>query len=207
MKSIFEAAQAYVMASRVQELDQLYILEELPENKIYANQTALAEIGRLIQVSKNNNPTKWECRKDEASKTRIVFLNCRSIKNKFENIKSDRSLLMSDIIILTETWLEEEEDIAKYSMAEYETDLNSRGRGRGIASFYKKKFNHVKNVNCEGFSLSKVESKNMDVIGVYRSQGANDKDLIEKLKILIDKEKITIIGGDMNICVRAKPEN
>ena len=92
-------------------------------------------------------------------------------------------------------------------MAEYETDLNSRGRGRGIASFYKKKFNHVKNINCEGFSLSKVESKNMDVIGVYRSQGANDKDLIEKLKILIDKEKITIIGGDMNICVRAKPEN
>ena len=30
LKSVFEAAQAYVMASRVQELDQLYILEELP---------------------------------------------------------------------------------------------------------------------------------------------------------------------------------
>ena len=58
LRSIFEAAQAYVMASRVQELDQLYILEELPESKIYANQTALAEIDRLLQVSKNNNPTK-----------------------------------------------------------------------------------------------------------------------------------------------------
>merc|ERR1711888_61771 len=75
LRSIFEAAQAYVMASRVQELDQLYILEELPENKIYANQTALAEIDRLLQVSKNSNPTKWECRKYEGSTTRISFLN------------------------------------------------------------------------------------------------------------------------------------
>ena len=47
----------------------------------------------------------------------------------------------------------------------------------------------------------------MDMIGVYRSQGANDKDLLEKLKMIIDIEKITIIGGDMNVCVRANPEN
>ena len=99
LKSVFEAAQAYVMLSRVQELDQLYILKELPENKIYANQTALAEIDRLLQVSKNNNPTEWECRKDDSSKTRVTFLNSRSIKNKFENIKSDRCLLMSYIIL------------------------------------------------------------------------------------------------------------
>ena len=82
LKSVFEAAQAYVMLSRVQELDQLYILKELPENKIYANQTALAEIDRLLQVSKNNNPTEWECRKDDSSKTRVTFLNSRSIKKQ-----------------------------------------------------------------------------------------------------------------------------
>merc|ERR1711872_180335 len=73
LKSVFEAAQAYVMLSRVQELDHLYILKELPENKIYANQTALAEIDRLLQVSKNNNPTDWKSKKDKDSKTRISF--------------------------------------------------------------------------------------------------------------------------------------
>ena len=34
LRSVFEGAQAYVMLSRIKELDQLYILEELPENKI-----------------------------------------------------------------------------------------------------------------------------------------------------------------------------
>ena len=37
LRSVFEAAQAYVMKSRVQELEQLYILEDLKEDKIYAN--------------------------------------------------------------------------------------------------------------------------------------------------------------------------
>ena len=55
--------------------------------------------------------------------------------------------------------------------------------------------------------MSKFESENLDIIGAYRSQGANDKDFIEKLKKIIDTEKITIIGGDMNVCMRANPEN
>ena len=207
LRSVFEAAQAYVMASRVQELDQVYILEELPKDKIYANQSALAEIDRLLQVSINRNPTKWDCTKDDNSKTRISFLNCRSIKNKFENIESDRSLLLSDIFILTETWLEEDIDATEYEMKEYKTDLNSRGRGKGIASYYNRRFSHVSNINGDGFQMSKLKSERIDVIGIYRSQGGNDREMIEKLKKIIDKEKTTIIGGDMNICVRAHPGN
>ena len=72
------------MGSRVQELDQLYILEEIPPEKIYANQSALTEIDRLLQVSKNNNPTKW-LSNDELT-VKIGFLNSRFIKNKFHNI-------------------------------------------------------------------------------------------------------------------------
>ena len=47
LRSVFEGAQAYVMLSRIKELDQLYILEELPENKIYPIQKALEEIRRI----------------------------------------------------------------------------------------------------------------------------------------------------------------
>jgi ATP-dependent DNA helicase PIF1 len=60
LRSVFEGAQAYVMLSRIKELKQLYILEELPENKIYPIQKALEEIRRLQQVSINNNPTLWD---------------------------------------------------------------------------------------------------------------------------------------------------
>ena len=35
LKSVFEGAQAYVMLSRLKELDQLYVLDEIPKDKIY----------------------------------------------------------------------------------------------------------------------------------------------------------------------------
>ena len=88
LKSVFEAAQAYVMKSRVQELEQLYILEELPEEKIYANHKALTEIDRLLKVSINQNPTDWDKEADE-TRIKISFLNCRSMKNKFDHVNEE----------------------------------------------------------------------------------------------------------------------
>ena len=84
LRSIFEAAQAYVMASRVQELEQLYILEELPKDKIYANHTALTEIERLITVSKNSNPTKWLGKKEDF--TIIESIGSKVLVQKLEQI-------------------------------------------------------------------------------------------------------------------------
>merc|ERR1712240_494573 len=111
--------------------------------------------------------------------------------------------------MLSETWLEKDADadVSEYSIQEYKTNLNSGGRGKGIASYYKEHFKHVMNINCEGFSISKLESKNIDVIGIYRSVGENKKNLINQLEMIFDMEKTTIIGGDMNVCVRANPEN
>merc|ERR1719435_605527 len=56
LKSVFEGAQAYVMLSRMKELDQLHILDELPEKKIYPIKKAQEEIARLEEVSINKNP-------------------------------------------------------------------------------------------------------------------------------------------------------
>ena len=42
------------MANRVKELEQLFILEELPENKMYTMVKAHEEIERLAEVSINN---------------------------------------------------------------------------------------------------------------------------------------------------------
>ena len=206
LRSVFEAAQAYVMASRVQELDQLYILEEMPQDKIYANQTALTEIERLIKVSMNNNPTKW-LNKDEKL-IKISFLNCRSMKNKFHNIMTDQSLLQSDIIILSETWLEEDDDVNHYNLPGYDENLNKRGRGKGMASYIKgTKFKHEVNINHDGFSLSKLTSDDLDIIGVYRSQNGNVVELVQEMENLLNIEKTTLIGGDLNLCVMKHPKN
>ena len=207
LKSVFEAAQAYVMASRVQELEQLYILEELPKDKIYANQAALAEIERLIKVSKNQNPSKWLSHAKEYE-VRVSFLNCRSIKNKFHNILSDRSLLHSDVIILTETWLDENDDVISYTLPGYEQRLNKRGRGKGIATYYRGgNFKHEIDINGDGFSLSMITGKDLDILGVYRSENGSMEDMIQEIRKLYNFEKMTVIGGDLNICVLKQPKN
>ena len=193
------------MFSRVQELKQLYILDEIPPNSIRQNPAALEEIERLISVSINKNPTEWD--DGDYSKLRVSFLNCRSIKNKFDNIKLDRSLLKSDLIILTETWLDDEENLENYKLPGYNANFNSGGRGKGIATYYNDKLTHKATVKEKGISISMLETKDVDVIGVYRSQDGNTSCLIEKLEALIDETKTTIIGGDMNICVLSSPNN
>ena len=99
---MFEGAQAYVMMSRIKELEQLYILEELPENKIYPIRKALDEIKRLQEVSINKNPTSW-VKESKSNVIKISYLNTRSLVNKFGNIESDLGLKQSDLIILAET--------------------------------------------------------------------------------------------------------
>ena len=206
LRSVFEAAQAYVMLSRVQELQQLYILEELPEGKIYANHLAMKEIERLIEVSLNRNPTEWEKEHNE-SRLKVFFLNCRSIQNKFENIKADISLLKSDLIILTETWLTKENLEDGYSLNSYNTNFNNRGRGKGIVSYWKGNFGSPQNTNNDGFSISTIESEKLKVIGVYRSQDGDIVNLLDEIKGFVDTEKTTVIGGDFNVCALTQRKN
>ena len=184
LKSVFEAAQTYVMASRVQELDQLYILEELPRRKIYPSQAAIQEIERLLRVSINKNPTPWK--EDDDSKIRLSFLNCRSIRNKFENVKADKC--QSQVIILTETWLEKESSEGNH-LPKYNDNFINIGRGKGIATYFKNAFKHMVNVNCKGFSIVKLEAKDVVVIGIYRSHEGNCSDLIDRIFGLVPEDK------------------
>ena len=51
LKTVFEAAQAYVALSRIQELNQLFIIDSLPESKIYPSKSAMKEMRRMHKIS------------------------------------------------------------------------------------------------------------------------------------------------------------
>ena len=205
LRSVFEGAQAYVMLSRIKELEQLYILEELPENKIYPIQKALEEIKRLEEVSINNNPTSWD-KESNSNVTKICFLNTRSLVTKFDNITSDLSLQQSDIIILAETWIPKNSQM-EYKIKNYETHLNNSGRGKGLAIFSKSDFELHGNHNEDNINITKMESDDLDIIAVYRSKDASLLTLIDKLGDLTNLSKSTVVIGDMNICNKKYPEN
>ena len=143
--SVFEAAQTYVMLSRVESLDQLYILGSLPENKLYASRKALEELEDMNERSINRNPIPWH--KETEGIIKMSSMNCMNLQNTHKDIMRDYTLLKSDILMLQETWLLRQ-DIQKYEIPGYEIYLNNAGPGKGIAVYYKKeKFQHVTDIN------------------------------------------------------------
>ena len=196
---IWMAAITYVMLSRICSLSQLFILNQFDESKMYPNQQALKELGRLEEISLNNNPSEWE--RDGSGVLKISSLNCRSLKKHFEDISSDELLLKSDIICLQETWLEDKTIPENILMPNYNLHLNSQGKGKGIAIYYKEDIiKHEQDINDENMQLSKFNSGAIDIVVLYRSQNGNHKDLIKNLKALRNREKPQLIIGDFNFC-------
>ena len=207
LRSVFDGAQAYVMLSRMKELDQLYILEDLPENKIYPVKKALDEILRLQEVSINRNPIRWD-RKYEEDVIKISYLNCRSILTKFDNIKADMSLQQSDILVLAETWIPKDMDkTSEFEIEDYAVHLNSTGRGKGLAVFYKMEIEEVRDHDEDYINITMIESKELDVVAVYRSNDGSFDKLIGKLLNILDLSKSTLVIGDMNVCSKKRPDN
>ena len=107
LRSVFGANQAYVMLGRVEERNQLFIVESLAEKKIWTDQEALKQLAKMKAKSINRNPPVWE--KTFGISCKIFYHNIHSLKDKFEDIKADLLLPFADLIILGETWLETNE--------------------------------------------------------------------------------------------------
>ena len=63
--------------------------------------------------------------------TKINFLNCRSIRNKFHKNKSDGSL-KGGVLILSETWLEVGTGATEYQLPEYAQVLITMEEEEGL---------------------------------------------------------------------------
>ena len=140
--------------------------------KMFSNLRARAELKRLNSISQNENPTEWE--KENAEAMKIYSLNCRSLKKHYLDIISDDQLLKSDAILLQETWLDEDTPLDNFLIPGFELQLNSKGRGKGLATYYRKnKFSHSEDTKREHFQMTKLTSASIDIISIYRSQNGN----------------------------------
>ena len=195
----FDAAMVYVMLSRVCSLEQIKILNEFDESKMYPNNRALEELERLNNISRNKNLTTWEI--EDKDSIKISSLNCRSLKKHYEDLMSDSLLLKSDIIGLQETWLENDEDIENLETGKYNLIVNSHGKGKGVAAYFKKNiFKPDTTINDEHMQLSKFTSSSLDIIFIYRSQQGNYNELNKRIDQLSSKNKPLLVIGDLNFC-------
>ena len=208
LSTVFQAAQTYTIMSRVENIDQLFILGSLPRSKFYADMIALEELKRLDKVSINRNPTIWE--QDHDWSVKICSFNIRSLNEHLEDLRCDQILKLSDVICLCETWLrDDKDDMKNFKLNNFELHLNSAGHGKGLAIYYNRdKFRHCMDVKQQLFQITKMKSEDLVLISVYRSGGGSQKDLLESIKSMLEEGFPTIICGDFNLCSleeRSKP--
>ena len=98
LTSIFEEAQGYVMLSRVQELDQVFILGEFDPKKLYPSKKALWEVDRMNKISFNENLPAWN--KEDYNALKILSLNCCGLEAHFEDVEADMKISYADILHL-----------------------------------------------------------------------------------------------------------
>ena len=203
--SVFEPGQAYVMFSRVQCIDQVFILDKLNPTKIRTSQIAKNELLRLDQQSWNKNPSPWHQIVNKAD-IKIASLNCAGFLCHLQDIIADPKLREASFIALQETSLDKNHTIP--SINGYQIQAVGRGRGKGVLTMTVNSLCTVDKNEESNISILKHSSDLLDIINVYRSKEMNVDDASIKLQKMIKKSKSsTLIVGDFNVCVRKNPQN
>ena len=203
MGGTFTPSQAYVMLSRVEDIEQIVIMQDFKDTSVRIDPKALAELKEMNERCINRNPEPW---RDGKEGMRIAALNIMNLRNSHRYLVQDPTLKFADIVCLSETWLNEGEE--DFAMEGYDVAYNSVGAGKGVAAFYKAEVFKVKNdCRLERAQMSMFESPEVDVIVVYRSQGQNLEEIADKVDVWRNPAKLTVVCGDMNVCLKKEARN
>ena len=58
-----------------------------------------------------------------------------------------------------------------------------------------------------GITMIKITTKSIDIINIYRAQNGSITRVVENIKKLLNIDRTTIIGGDINICFNKDRNN
>ena len=194
------------MLSRVEDEKQLVIMDRIKEKAFRIDEQALAELQRMNARSMNANPTAW--RRKGGSVIKIAALNVMNLRNNHRCAAQDPTLLLADLICLSETWLEGEAYESEFRIEGYLASFNNAGNGRGIVGFFKPDvFSHRADCKLGAAQLSLFVSEEVDVIHIYRSQQQSLQELVDKILEWKNEDKVLVVCGDLNVCLKKDPKN
>ena len=192
-------AMVYVMLSRAQTMEQVHIMGGLYREARgwQPDHSALEE----LESSKLKAINTVE--ETEVDIITVLCLNVRSLRNHFVDVaRTVQAMSMPSAICLQETWLEEGCEVDEYQMQDFNLFVNSKGRGRGIATYFDDTFDVTDSVTSPSCQITKISSSQFDVINVYRSNNCDLKEFELMLFKMMDREdhsKKVLICGDLNI--------
>jgi len=194
------SSMAYVMMSRVSDINNLFIDEEFQCNKIQTDKLAMQENNKLSEKSITNQllAIKWD----------IFYVNIRSFHAHWEDLEKDINAINAEILILSETWLDQTKK--KYSIFEKMEifSVNTKNhKGKGVAILVKKDGRDNITIehksSFETFQLISFQYlKKHFVTCVYASQKCKMSKLIEEIERINEtigsQYRNKIVIGDFN---------
>ena len=130
----------------------------------------------------------------------ITSCNVRSLGCHFQDFISTPKIERTDVICFQETWISQLPSNTELIFEGFQRDFNNVGYGKGIATYYRGGYYFNKKITRNEYQMTKVISKQFDIINVYRSANAQSTLFINDLTNLISRQKETFLVGDINIC-------
>ena len=196
LRTVMEAAQAYVMLSRIQAISQLFIIEDVCPNKLYASPIALKELEIMNLLSMRRNQP-WRI---------ATSCNVRSLPCHFQDLLLTPDILRTDVICLQEIWLNSVPK-GSFEIEGFHCKFNAAGRGKGIVTYYRSGYYHIEDKSSNLYQMTKVSCNKYDIVNCYRSDGASSQKFIDDISKLIDGTRETFILGDLNLCILSEPNS
>ena len=193
------AAMIYVMLSRAQTIEQIFILDSLrKEMKGWKPDPSALEEFETTKMKAINTAEETE-----VDVIKVLCLNVWRLRKHFDDVvRTVQSMSMPAAICLQETWLEEGSAVDKYQMQDLSLIVNSIGEGRGIATYFDDTFDVSDSVTSPNCQITRISSNEIDVINVYRSKDCDMKEFELMIFKMIDRNDLSkkiLICGDLNI--------
>ena len=202
----FNPGQLYVALSRVTNLSGLFLTGIFNNQAFKADKQAFAEYERLRSHCVLSDVPQIQCSHDSLT---ITLLNTRSLKKHAIDIKSDKRLMETDILCLTETHILPNQDVEDIE-AQLDSFMigykNCHDKFQSTAICYN--YNTINNIDSEGldnvflFTLVKPtfsETRAITVCLIYRKHGVAVSDFLSSLSEIIDFYNIDVLLGDFNL--------
>ena len=211
LKNIFEYGQAYVGLSRVTSLSGL-VVQDFHENRIYCNpeiKESLENMHSFIQP-----PIATDVSDHNIS---IILHNVQGLKQHYNDLKCNTEFSNADLICLTETWLNNEDNIIDTLLDDFKfyhqprylsyyatNQLREQSHG-GVAIYTKIKVSSRLNIavdNLESIAIIITNPVSFVISVIYRPPSYSIKQFCKcLLNYLNELHKIStrcIVMGDFN---------
>ena len=193
IKGNFGEAMAYVLLSRIQNLNQLVIVESIEKKFIYPSPKAMQQFKQMnIKAEKAIDKSTFK----------YSSINIRSLRKHYIDLVEEPKIQENTLILVQQTCLKMTEETSMFEIENFKSHFNSCGNGKGVAVYYKEEFQLETSINHQNYQISKFSSKNEDVICIYRSTTSNldlQREFTQEIDSVMNIDRRQIFIGDFNI--------